>query len=663
MSQTLMRAIATALRTHGHLRVVAYVRVSTEQQIRGYGLSYTLNKIKRHIEAKGDRVLVGTYSDEGVSGSLEAAQREDLTRLMRDARSTPRPFDMVTVYEARGAGRGGRALWPWIWELEDLGIATAVAIDDLDNTTDEGKSRMSKAASEAEAERILIRGRTQGGLQEKAEIGPAGTYLGGRVPYGWRIADQGKTGLSRLVVDECSEGEGPCPKCEAGGARMGRRLFVEHLNWSHSARLATAAGYRKRNGRPWDGPGLERCVRRAIRARRLFRDPGHGLTILNVDGTPFYGNTVEIDLPPIFTEEEAEEFERAEGRRPARAPHTGWNEYPLSGHIVSACGLRYIGFKSHASSPRIYQCQGVQPSHIQANGGRCSCPRLDARATEANAWLRVSRFLGDKGRLGQIAEDWLKTKKTMNIDYVARVADLDQQLAEVADAIAVTTVTTVRQALRSGLNRTEAEDRALRAVRPLGEEEEALSKQREEVLSWQREAAEINSRAESLRSLADRAQVQLERLPVARQSEIYDLLQIEGAIAGPVPKGVPGPPCPITSWFREHGRTVPDLTDEGWADVAQFAGPRRRRFLEGIFHKARTGCPWSAIPKEYGAVRHPWLEWSRSGVMVQILDALAGRPSTPPFEADLTPPLLLRGKLIPELLLQDRDSTGPSRSR
>jgi DNA invertase Pin-like site-specific DNA recombinase len=151
------------------LRAVDYLRVSTEEQVKGYGIQYSGKKTVKHIASKGwDHV--DTFADEGVSGSLLAHERDDLKRLMSQARQQPRPWDVVVVNEERAIGRAGRAFWPWVWELEDLGVFVAVVKGDYDNTTPEGRSRMRKAADRAEDERETIRDRTQGGIQEKAAI-------------------------------------------------------------------------------------------------------------------------------------------------------------------------------------------------------------------------------------------------------------------------------------------------------------------------------------------------------------------------------------------------------------------------------------------------------------------------------------------------------------
>lgn len=124
------------------LRAVDYLRVSTEEQKKGYGVARQSRKTTRHIALK-QWAHAGTYKDEGVSGSLEAADRGDLKRLMDDAQQTPRPFDIVVVPDGRVIGRKGRAFWRWVWALEDIGVYVA---DDYDNTTTEGRKKMRRDA-------------------------------------------------------------------------------------------------------------------------------------------------------------------------------------------------------------------------------------------------------------------------------------------------------------------------------------------------------------------------------------------------------------------------------------------------------------------------------------------------------------------------------------
>jgi Resolvase, N terminal domain/Recombinase len=199
------------------LRAVDYLRVSTEEQKKGYGVVRQSRKTTRHIALK-QWTHVGTYKDEGVSGSLEAADRGDLKRLMDDAQQTPRPFDIVVVPDGRVIGRKGRAFWRWVWAREDIGVFVAVVADDY----------------------------------EKAELTPA-AHIGGRAPYGYRIANKGTPG-SYLVIDED----------EAKVLRHVYDLVVgEGLNLRKATLRLIAEGITARSGKAWTRDNLrDRSCRR-----------------------------------------------------------------------------------------------------------------------------------------------------------------------------------------------------------------------------------------------------------------------------------------------------------------------------------------------------------------------------------------------------------------
>lgn len=221
---------------------MAYLRVSTEEQKKGYGITYSGKRVVKHITTKG-WALVDVFADEGFSGSLDHNKRPDLKRLMEMAKQEPRPFGLVCVYQERAIGRRDKAFWPWVWKLEDdHNIFTAVVKGDYDNTTDEGRSKMRKAQDRAEDELVTIRDRTQGGIQEKAE---EGGYTGGNVPFGWRIEGQGKKGESRVVLDTGKAGEWLT-------LAEGRRLAVKHRgDWRAVALGLNAANLFTRSGTAW----------------------------------------------------------------------------------------------------------------------------------------------------------------------------------------------------------------------------------------------------------------------------------------------------------------------------------------------------------------------------------------------------------------------------
>ncbi|WP_329214104.1 transposase [Streptomyces sp. NBC_01485] len=82
MTQALMSSIDVVQRAvTAQLRAVSYLRVSTEEQTKGYGIAYTDKKTTAHMRRKG-WAHVGTFADEGESGTLPWQQRPDAKRLM-----------------------------------------------------------------------------------------------------------------------------------------------------------------------------------------------------------------------------------------------------------------------------------------------------------------------------------------------------------------------------------------------------------------------------------------------------------------------------------------------------------------------------------------------------------------------------------------------------
>ncbi|MFK0253109.1 recombinase family protein [Streptomyces sp. NPDC090445] len=149
MGESFMSAINVASHTmqYSTLRAVDYLRVSTEEQAKGYGIAYTGKRTAAHILRKG-WAHVDTFMDEGESGTLPWEQRDGATKIMDLAVQAPRPFDLVCVYETRAVGRQNRVFWEWVWKLQDLGIFVAVVDEDIDNTTEDGEARMRDMANE-----------------------------------------------------------------------------------------------------------------------------------------------------------------------------------------------------------------------------------------------------------------------------------------------------------------------------------------------------------------------------------------------------------------------------------------------------------------------------------------------------------------------------------
>jgi DNA invertase Pin-like site-specific DNA recombinase len=652
--QRLLQAIDAELQVPepGQLRAVAYLRVSTEDQRKGYGISYTGKRVVKHIATKG-WALVDVFADEGVSGTLDHTKRPDLRELMALARQTPRPFDVVVVQEERAIGRRDKAFWPWVWKLEDdYGIFTAVVKGNYDNTTDEGRSRMRKAQDRAEDELITLRDRTQGGVQEKAE---AGGHVGGVAPYGYRIENKGILGESRLVLDKDGE------NCAYDILHRAYRRIVHDGKTPGEVEAEFNAEGIPGPVRPYWPRGSLRHIltgQAVQKAVRVFRDPKGPKTRLDNNGLPIFGQTITIKLDPIFTEEQLARLNRALARG-ARGPRTSEDAvHPLTGHLISKCGKHRIGASGTGrAKARVYRCTGNKPKPGEK---KCGCRQVDAQALENRVWSAICQLLEDPDRLHQMAQDWVDMMMAGGMDYEARIKELDELIEEQEETIDATTLAVIRRSQRKGLGPEATQEAVERATRELEENLAGLEKLRDEARQWQEESKRTEERARDLRRLADVARVRLHSMDAREQEEIMDLLDLRVTILGDARRKTRSDDQ-ISNWFRERERVVPTLTDEAWALCQPILASRPgrkptdpRALLDALLMKARTGCAWSEVP--YGNVASIWKRWHHSGLWEELMEALAGVPGEPPHDAIAVPPLRIEGRVDPRLIISEDDA-------
>ncbi|WP_225100475.1 recombinase family protein [Streptomyces sp. CoH27] len=644
-SSTETAARAASRRT---LRAVDYLRVSTEDQKKGYGVARQSRKTTRHIALKQWQ-HAGTYKDEGVSGSLEAADRGDLKRLMEDAQKTPRPFDIVVVPDGRVIGGKGRVFWRWVWALEDIGVYVAVVADDYDNTTSEGRKKMRRDADYAETEWETIRDRTQGGLQEKAELTPA-AHIGGRPPYGYRIGNKGTPG-SYLVVDDA----------EAKVIRYVYELVVgEGLNLRKATIRLNVEGITARSGRAWTRDNLrDRVMSSPVLDGLLTFRGRHAQT--DEDGNPVWGDSVEIELPRILSAEESAELRRKVAETAKRSSGQRWF-YPLTGRVVSLCAKTYTGisFAAEGAGARFYRCAGNAPKDLSQKP--CGCSRIDADALEGHVWQKVMEIASNSQKPQELAAEWIGTEDGNKSALMGRIADLDQQIEGMNASITAVIVATAKQ--------SKSADAIEAATAALNEELQQLQNLRAEAAEWLMELEESDRYAEDLRALASMASKSFPDMTPQQQAAILSLLELKVTITGPVPNGRRGGvPCTVRAWYVATSLDVPatSLSDEDWAKVAPLLPKGRmgvvRRSVDAIFYKARTGKSWPDVVKETGATRMAskhFNAWTSDGTWDRVNAALADVERIPLPDPELLPPMIIEGRVDPSAMLypEGRSRTG-----
>lgn len=173
------------------MKLVAYVRVSTEKQIKeGFGLDAQRSEIRRWAKANGHRV-VEWCADEGISGANGIDTREGLYDAL--ALIKPRRVEGMVVTSLDRLARQmtqQEGVLAEVWNsgarVFSLGDGGEVLEDDPDDPVRTAVRQMRGVF--AQLERGLIRQRMLKGKKEKTA---QGGYVGGAPPFGYESDHRG----------------------------------------------------------------------------------------------------------------------------------------------------------------------------------------------------------------------------------------------------------------------------------------------------------------------------------------------------------------------------------------------------------------------------------------------------------------------------------------
>lgn len=168
------------------MRLVAYLRVSTDVQRDGYGLEVQADTIKRWARGHRHRI-VRWERDEGISGAAPPDQRPGLARAL--AALTLREADGIVVARLDRLSRELVMQEQLLLEIRRAGGRLHSTVQGEDHVLEEAPEDPTRAlirqviGAVAEWERSIIRLRMKAGRAKKRA---EGGYIGGQPPYGYR---------------------------------------------------------------------------------------------------------------------------------------------------------------------------------------------------------------------------------------------------------------------------------------------------------------------------------------------------------------------------------------------------------------------------------------------------------------------------------------------
>lgn len=177
---------------------VAYLRVSTEGQVDGYGLDSQLAAIQEYADQNGIEII-DVYADKGKSGTLDIENRLELTRLFEDLSKAELKIDCVIFHSLGRLARKVMIQEKIISEFRKHGVEP-ISVKEPDLMKDDEEREMLRGILGYiyQYERAMITNRLRAGRQQKAKKGQIAT---GRIPYGFRT--EIKDGKKVIVkVDE-----------------------------------------------------------------------------------------------------------------------------------------------------------------------------------------------------------------------------------------------------------------------------------------------------------------------------------------------------------------------------------------------------------------------------------------------------------------------------
>ncbi|MGW4165603.1 recombinase family protein [Streptomyces chartreusis] len=619
-------------RSTGVIRVAIYLRVSTMQQLEGYGLKVQEDQCRDWLAyaLRGQKhVVVDVYVDGGVSGKL--ANRDDLDRLTADIMGGK--LDLVVFGKLDRIGRTMKNIHRWVYDVTDYGVRVATADGRIDSDDEMFGIQLSLLAYMAEVEHALILERTMGGRMQKAA---AGGWPLGEPPFGTMLDADGNPVLNPDEVKQIEAYadfmiDSPVPVTQEAGAR--------HLN---------ALGYSQRNGRPWGGANLCRRIEASLRGFVEFAFAGE-----DEDGNPIT-TTFRIDVPKPLSEERGEQLRAAINRgKRIKGKHS---RYLLSNRLISVCGVHRTG--GSIATGRYYRCMGgrVEGGAPQRHE---DCWELPVDDVDAAVWSEIESLLEDKTKLHGLIAKWLGTVPERAASYRRRLAELDEQLERKRSS----RKRKIALLLASAEDEDEDDDVALigELKAELRQQEEQLLQERSRVADWLGDAEAQEERARELLHAVDNIDTSAESFTLDQKLDLLELLDVQVQI---MDKGVPrhkGLVDPITEWHRENDVPVPaQLTGEMWDKVKDIlSGTRQWKDVRGAFdvmlEKLRTGSPWNEYSgceriggRAYASLYRRVHHWFDSEEYQAALEALRSYPAVSVPSSYVLPRMLVTGAVDPK---------------
>ncbi|WP_188624685.1 recombinase family protein, partial [Caldalkalibacillus thermarum] len=185
------------------MNAILYARVSTDDQSERGTIEGQLEFGEKYADLH-QMNLLKVYKDDGISGTLELKDRIGGSELLDDIQSKKIQADVMLIYKLDRLGRSARVILNAIHELDQYGVKVKSMTEDFDSKSPSGRLLVTMLAAIADFERENIIERMWHGANRAAR---KGKWLGGIVPYGYYVDDEGYLEINRTPIPNLGKSE------------------------------------------------------------------------------------------------------------------------------------------------------------------------------------------------------------------------------------------------------------------------------------------------------------------------------------------------------------------------------------------------------------------------------------------------------------------------
>lgn len=222
-----------------NLKVCFYARVSTDKDEQLHSLAAQVSFFNEYIQKIPNWEFVGSYIDEGISGT-RVFKREEFLRMIKDAKR--HKFDLILTKEISRFSRNTLDSIKYTQELLANGVGVYFLNDNINTILPDSELRLTIMASVAQDEVRKLSERVGFGMRRSIENG---IVLGCSNIYGY-IKDNGK-----LVIDEEQ-------------AKMIKIIFDKYANTNMGlfkiSKYLFELGYKSKTGKIFDTTIITRII-------------------------------------------------------------------------------------------------------------------------------------------------------------------------------------------------------------------------------------------------------------------------------------------------------------------------------------------------------------------------------------------------------------------